>query len=148
MVPRELPDMRLISRRPIDAVPRPCRCRSFGCWSRPTGSVRLDLVSEVAAHAPLPPQIHAASLHDLVNQYVDASLADGDLGAVRPLRLLRDRVEYLLAEHARLAHEVDRRPWREVAEALGVSPSTMSSWHRVLLRTRPSGAAPRPSRGP
>lgn len=65
----------------------------------------------------LPPQLHAASLNRLVDLYVQAGLDGGDLATIGPLRLLRDRVEFLLAEHARLAHEVDERPWREIGDA-------------------------------
>jgi hypothetical protein len=61
----------------------------------------------------LPPQVHAASLHALVDVYVADGLAGGDLAALGPLRLLRDRVGCLLAEHARLAHDADGRPWSD-----------------------------------
>lgn len=55
----------------------------------------------------LPPQLHAASLHELVDLYVEAGLAGGDLVALRPLRLLAARVAYLIEKHARLAHDAD-----------------------------------------
>ncbi len=50
-------------------------------------------------------------------------LSGGDLAALGPLRLLRDRVEYLLAEHARLAHDDDGNSWHNVGAALGVTGS-------------------------
>jgi hypothetical protein len=91
----------------------------------------------------LPVQLHAASLHDLVTAYVQLALQGGDLAALGPLRLLRDRVEALLAEHAHLAHTADGRPWRQVADALGVHPSAVSAWDRAVRATRPAGATPR-----
>ena len=78
----------------------------------------------------LPPQVHAASLHELVDLYVAAGLEGGDLATLGPLRLLRDRVEVLLAQHARAAHDGDGRPWRDVADALGVTASAVSAWDR------------------
>ncbi len=92
----------------------------------------------------LPVQLHAASLHDLVAAYVRLSLEGGDLAALGPLRLLRDRVEGLLAEHARAAHEAYGRPWRDVAAALGVHTSSVSGWNRAARQGRPNGATPRP----
>ena len=92
----------------------------------------------------LPVQLHAASLHDLVTAYVQLALQGGDLAALGPLRLLRDRVEALLAEHARGAHHDDGRPWREVADALGVHASAVSGWDRAVRGTRPEGSVPRP----
>ncbi len=87
-------------------------------------------------------------MRDLVDYYVEAGLRGGDLDTLVPLRLLRDRVEYLLTEHARLAHEVDERPWREVAVALGVTPSAVSAWDRALRRARPGAAPPPPRHSP
>ncbi len=93
---------------------------------------------------PLPPQLHAERLHELVDLYVAESLERGDLGALGPLRLLRDRVEVLLAEHARAAHDGDGRPWREVAEALGVHTSSVTAWDRTVRQGRQDGSVPRP----
>jgi hypothetical protein len=95
----------------------------------------------------LPPQLHAASLHTLVDLYVQAGLDGGDLATIGPLRLLRDRVEFLIAEHAGLAHHVDGRPWREVGDALGVTASAMSAWDRAARRSRAAVALPRPATG-
>jgi hypothetical protein len=98
---------------------------------------------------PLPPRLQAERLHDLVALYLAESLERGDLGAVGPLRLLRDRVEAVLAGHARAAHDGDGRPWREVAEALGVTTSAVTAWSRAGQKaslpsaqrsTRPAGA--------
>ena len=88
-------------------------------------------------------QLHAASLHDLVAAYVQLALEGGDLAAVGPLRLLRDRVEGLLAEHAHAAHDADGHPWRDVAAALGVHASSVSAWDRSAQHSRPAGATPR-----
>jgi hypothetical protein len=71
----------------------------------------------------LPLQVHAASLHALVEVYVAEGLTGGDLAALGPLRLLRARVEYLLDEHARLAHDADQHSWSTVGAALGVTGS-------------------------
>jgi hypothetical protein len=57
---------------------------------------------------------------------------------------LRDRVEGLLAEHARAAHEADGRPWRDVADVLGVQVASLSGWDRAVRQSRPIGATPRP----
>ncbi len=98
---------------------------------------------------PLPLQLHAERLHDLVALYLAEALERGDLGALGPLRLLRDRVEYLLAEHARAAHEGDGRPWREVAKALGVTTSAVDgvgagrSWRGGATGAEASGTSAR-----
>ncbi len=89
----------------------------------------------------LPPQLHAERLHQLAELYLAEALEHGDLGALGPLRLLRDRVEVLLAEHARAAHDVDGRPWREVADVLGVTTSAVTAWARTG-----AGPVPRPQR--
>ena len=78
-----------------------------------------------------PPQVLAASLHDLVDLYVAATLDEGDLGALRPLRLLRDRADALLHEHARAAHHADGLPWHVVAYQLGVTPQALSARDRA-----------------
>jgi hypothetical protein len=84
----------------------------------------------------------------LVDLYVQAGLDGGDLATIGPLRLLRDRVEFLMAEHARLAHHVDGRPWREVGDALGVTASAMSARDRATRRSGPVAVAPpRPGSG-
>jgi hypothetical protein len=50
------------------------------------------------------------------------------------------RVEGLLAEHARAAHEAaDGRPWRDVTDAVGVHVSSMSGWDRAVRQGRPVG---------
>ena len=95
----------------------------------------------------LPPQLHAASPNRLVDLYVQAGPNGGDLATLGPLRLLRDRVEFLLAEYARLAHEVDDRPWREIGDALGVTASAISAWDRAARRSGPVVAPPRPATG-
>jgi hypothetical protein len=69
----------------------------------------------------LPVQVHAASLHALVDVYVAEGLAGGDLAALGPLRLLAARAQYLLDEHARLAHDADGHSWSVVGAALGVT---------------------------
>ncbi len=88
-------------------------------------------------------QLHAASLHDLVAAYVQLGLEGGDLAALGPLRLLRDRVEVLLAEHARAAHDGDGGPWREVTDALGVHVTSVTAWDRHVRHARPKGRGPR-----
>jgi hypothetical protein len=92
----------------------------------------------------LPPQLLAQRLHELVDLYLAEALEHGDLGALGPLRLLRDRVEVLAAEHVRAAHNGDgRRPWREVAEALAVTTSAVSAWARSGSATAFRGSVPR-----
>jgi hypothetical protein len=95
----------------------------------------------------LPPQLHAASLHDLVAAYVQLALEGGDLAALGPLRLLRDRVELLLVEHARGAHDADGVAWRSVAGALGVHTASVTGWDRAVRQGRPPGSTPRPGLG-
>ncbi|MDP9408201.1 MAG: hypothetical protein M3P95_10135 [Actinomycetota bacterium] len=88
----------------------------------------------------LPPGLHADSLHELVELYVQTALAGGDLAALPALRLLRDRVTYLLDAHAELAHHVDGHPWHEVGQALGVTASALSARDRA--RRAPGSATP------
>jgi hypothetical protein len=88
----------------------------------------------------LPPRLHADTLHELVELYVQTALAGGDLAALPALRLLRDRVTFLLDAHAELAHHVDGHPWHEVGQALGVTASALSARDRAR---RASGSAAR-----
>jgi hypothetical protein len=87
------------------------------------GRDRLSLGTVPGSDPLLPPQVHAASLHALVEVYVAEGLAGGDLAALGPVRLLSARVDYLLHEHARLAHDADGHSWSTVGAALGVTGS-------------------------
>jgi hypothetical protein len=88
------------------------------------------------ASDPLPPQLHADRLHDLVDAYVQLALEGGDVAALGPLRLLRARVDVLLEEHASAAHHGDGVPWWAVGEVLGVTPQAPSARDRRRRRAR------------
>jgi hypothetical protein len=132
---------------PVRASSRPASRPGPGGHLHPTGGYprdrlerTLEQVHESRLDELAPPQLLAASLHDLVDLYVAASLDEGDLGALGPLRLLRDRADGLLQAHARHAHYADGQPWHVVADRLGVSPQAMSARDRRARRARSAPA--------